>query len=1002
VLFHILGPVQLHVDGRDVPLHTIKVRGLLAILLLAPDTLVATDTIVSRLWDDDYVTYRPAGGRTRPPDRRRTLQIHVTRLRNAFKRAGVAAKVINDQHAYRLVVDPSTIDYHRFRQLAVTGRHAAQDGDHHRAMAVLDEAVRLWHGAPFADLTTSWAQRHRDTLVTQDFLPVYQQLVDAHLALGQYDQALERLEPLIADHNVDEILAGQWMRAKAAIDGPASLSVYFRRFVERFRKDMDAEPNQLIALYEHLTRAGAGGDAVLVSPKSSSVPPDQLPRSVPYFVGRRDTLALLDELLLTRTSSAPVVAIDGPPGIGKTALAVEWANNHRDQFPDGRFFINLSGHGPSDVVDATTVLTSFLTTLNVPAEHLPPGSEDRAALVRANLRNRRVLIVLDNARNSEHVRPILAATPSAAVLVTSRQQLTGLVLHEGASRIILPKLRPHESLALLEKRLGPTRARPDSPIIRDLAEICDGMPLGLNIAAQYAAASPNAPLKDLVETLRQQPPLLLDTGIHGDEGANSLRVVFSWSYVTLRPDARTMFEVLGLHSTAHISVGAAAAIADMSVAEATRTLDRLQGAHLVDQQSPGRFRLHDLIFVFARELAGDLHLDDRQAAIHRMVDWYLATATNAVRSLSPHRREVPPLAIRTNIIPDSFDNAEQALRWCVNEKSNILAVGRLAADAGHHDHAWRLIGRFDSVLNRYGDPRELIEIHQIGLASARASGSMEGEAGMLNSLAMRYYQLDEYERAGRHFEDALALFGQIGDSYSETISLMNLATTYMERGRFQTALDRYERVMASFDQIGDLEGRAYVRQRLGDTYRRMGRATTAVNFYQAALSLCEDSGNQHGQADTLTALGELYLEMDEPATAIKFCGKAVSLHIHTLDERRTADAFRVLSAAYLRIQRPFDAVPSAKRAVESYAATGNRRRRAQSLDLLGQACAATGHSAAARTAWTAAVQSYDELGDPAGDDVQREIDGLDVMPAPAQDRIGPLRGTLLPWQPDIT
>jgi tetratricopeptide (TPR) repeat protein len=304
-------------------------------------------------------------------------------------------------------------------------------------------------------------------------------------------------------------------------------------------------------------------------------------------------------------------------------------------------------------------------------------------------------------------------------------------------------------------------------------------------------------------------------------------------------------------------------------------------------------------------------------------------------------------------------------------------------------------------MNRYGNPRELIEIHQIGLASARASGSLEGEAGMLNSLAMRYYQLDEHERAGRYFEDALGLFGQVGDSYSETVSLMNLATTYMERGRFQSALDRYERAMASFDQIGDLEGRAYVRQRLGDTYRRMGRATTAAHLYQAALALREDSGS-HGQADTLTALGELHLELDEPATAIKFCEKAISLHIHTLDERRTADAFRVLSAAYLRSQRPFDAVAPAKRAMEFYTVTGNRRRRAQSLDLLGQACAATGDSAAARTAWTAAVQSYDELGDPAGDDVRREIDGLDVMPAPTQDRTGPLRDTLSPWQPDIT
>jgi DNA-binding SARP family transcriptional activator/predicted negative regulator of RcsB-dependent stress response len=1001
VLFHILRPVQMHVDGRDMPLPTIKVRGLLAILLLTPNTLVATDTIVSRLWDDDHVTHRPARGRTYPPDRRKTLQIHVARLRKAFKNAGIAAQVINDQHAYRLVVDPADVDYHRFRRLTVAARRAAQDDDHLRAVTLFGEAVGLWHGEPFAELTTSWAQHRRDTLVTQDLLPAYQRLVNAHLALGQYERAIERLEPLIAEHSVDEALATQWMRARAAIDGPASLSGYVRGFVERYRKDMEAEPAEVIAQYARLTRTG-GGSAVVIGPTPPPQPPDQLPRSAPYFVGRRDTLAVLDELLLATTSSAPVVAIDGPPGIGKTALVMEWANKHRDRFPDGRLFVNLSGHGPSDAVSAMTVLTSFLVALNVPADRQPPGLADRAALLRTSLGNRRVLIVLDNALDSQHVRPILAAAPAASVVVTSRQQLTGLVLHEGGTRITVDRLRPHESIALLVDRLGPAQARPDSPALRDLAEICDGMPLGLNIAAQYVATMPNVPLKDLVETLRQQPPVLLDAGIHGDAGANSLRVVFSWSYARLGPDARTIFTMLGLHSTAYVSVGAAAALAGVSVADAARTLDHLQGAHLVDQQSLGRFRLHDLIFVFASTLAADLAAGSRQAAIHRMADWYLATMTNAVRTISPDRREVPPLAVRTTIVPDTFEDAERALRWCVDQRTNLLAAARLTAEAGFHDHTWRLVARVNSVLNRYGDPRDLMEIHQVGLASARACGSPEGEAGMLNSVAMRHLQLAQYELAQRYFDEAHTLFGRIGDSYGETISLMNIATTHVARGRFQTALGLYEHVIAMFDQIGDVLGRARARQRLGDTYRRLGRTTTAAHFYRAALALWEDAGNNEGRADVLGALGELHLEMGEPATAITFCENAIGLHAHLVDERRKADAYQVLAAACLSVQRAPDAVTSATRAVECYAATGGRLKRAESLDLLGKAHAATGDAAAARAAWTEAVQAYDELDDPAGDDVQREIDGLDLTPPVAQDRTRPLRGTLLPWQLDIT
>ena len=967
----------MQVDGRKVPLRTIKVRGLLAILLLTPNTLIAADTIVSRLWDDEYVTYRSAGGRESPPDRSKTLQIHVTRLRNEFRRAGVTAKVINDQKAYRLEVDASNVDYHRFRQLAAEGRRVAHEGDHQHAVAALAEATELWHGVPFAELTTSWAQRQRDTL-TQAFLQACYQLVESHLALGQYDQAAERLEPLIAEHNVDETLAEQWMRAKAATDGPAFLSGYFRRFAERLRREMDADPNDhLTALYERLLQDGIDSETTIFTPHQGTVP-HQLPRATPYFAGRRDTLMELDELLLTAVSSAPVIAIDGPPGIGKTAVVLEWANAHRDHYPGGQLFTNLSGHGPSLALETTAVVTSFLAALGTPAERLPPGSDDRAALLRDMLGDRKTLIVLDNARDSEHVRPILAATRSATVLVTSRQQLTGLVHRDGAKRITLGKLRPQESLALLSGRLGTSRAAPDSTAMRDLAELCDGLPLGLSIAAEHVAASPNAPLKELVEALRRQRRLLLDAGVHGDDDAASLRAVFSWSYDALRPAARTMFVLLGLHPTAQISVGAAAATADVSVVEATRTLDRLLGAHLVDQQAAGRFRLHDLIFLFASELATHLDDDVRTAAIHRVLDWYLATTINAVRCLDPHRVEVPAMAMTTGIVPGALDSEEQALRWCVDERANILAISRFAADTGFHDHAWRLIGEFDEVLNRYGHPSELLDIHNVALASARASGVADGIAGLLNNIGSLYFHLGDYEQAARYFSEAREAYGEINDAHGEAVSMMNVASTWLERGRYKIALDSYQRSLALFEQVGDLAGQAHNRHRIGDTYRRLHRTATASRYYMESLRINEKIGHLRGQGAALAALGELHLDQDEPTVAISYCEQAITFHRRALDERRIGETLHALAVAYHRIHRPETGIPLVREAVECHGATGNRRRRAAALNLLGQLYYETNNASGAKTAWTEAVWLLQELGDLDAETVQRRIDGLDA------------------------
>jgi NB-ARC domain len=332
-----------------------------------------------------------------------------------------------------------------------------------------------------------------------------------------------------------------------------------------------------------------------------------------------------------------------------TATRHTWAS--RLSFPDGELFANLGGHGLTDPVEPAAVLASFLDAIDVPTDRIPHDLQDRVTLLRQLLTGRRMLIVLDNARDSEHVRSILSATASCATIVTSRQQLTGLVHRDGAHRVTLPRLAPDDAIALLRHRIGKARTERDLQSIQDLSALCDGFPLGLRMAAER----PDVPVRDLVTQLYRQRRILLDAGSHGDDETVTLRAVFSCSYEALTPDAKRLFRLLGLSPGSDFSTSEAAALAALPMARVEHVLDALFGANLVEQRAADRFRLHDLIRLFAVELVSEDDTDTRTVTIHRVLDWYLGSTINATRSVDPHRFEVPRLPLtsgsRTTDLP---------------------------------------------------------------------------------------------------------------------------------------------------------------------------------------------------------------------------------------------------------------------------------------------------------------------------------------------------------------
>jgi DNA-binding SARP family transcriptional activator len=979
--FHILGSIAVHMNGNAINLGATKVRGMLGILLLAGNTAVPVDTLIARLWDaqeDEDPVGRATGARGLPPNTKRPLQTYVSRLRAALERAEVPARLVHEPGAYRLSLDRDTVDYHRFRALVGSGRQASAAGDFARAVTILREALTLWHGPPLADLATSWAQERREALVTYDLLPAYYDLFDAELALGHHDRVRAELRPLMTDHDTDEKFAELWMRAVSAGDGPATLPRYFRAYADRVRKALDTDPtDHLVQIYLRLVRAEAAGEPPRIVPR-------EIPHPTPYFAGRHEELAKLDTLLIADSDAPALVAISGPPGVGKSELVNYWANTRRNQFSGGDLHYNLNGFGLGPPANPSDVLSAFAEALGHPSQHLPQNTAERSAALRRLLARRRVLVVLDNARNSAHIRPLLAATADCSVIITSQQQLTAIAHRDGAWRMTLPTMSDDESVELLNRRIGETRAAGEPDAIRDLGALCDGLPLGLRIVAEHAAAVPDAPVRDLVATLKHRRRMLLDAGSYGDDDTNTLRAVFTFAYEVRAADVARLYRLLGLFPSTQFTMPAAAALAELSTEEAERMLAVLVGAHLANQLGSDRFVLHDLLHLFVTELASHESPQVRRAALHRLFDWYLGTTINAVRLVSPHLREVSPLAFTSGATPQVFDTADEAMQWCISQRTTVLAIGRLTVKEGFDDHAWRLIGAFDDILHRFGNPRDLFEIQHAALDAARRSGSLYGQAGHLNNLGLNHFNLTEYGEAERYFQQTYELLRGTEFVDLGTTTLHNIATIQRNRGAYERAVELYQECLSAFASTGYQLGQAQARYHLGDTYRRMGRHDTASGHLQGALELYRNLTDARGQGEALAALGQMRLEQRDYRASIECCKEALAFSRRAMDERTIVESLITMATALCRLDTYHDAIGFASEAAQICRSTGNLPGLADALEIRGEAHSGVGDTTSAAADWQECITILQGPHDTRSESIQHRLRMLDLPSAPTQ------------------
>jgi tetratricopeptide (TPR) repeat protein/transcriptional regulator with XRE-family HTH domain len=744
--------------------------------------------------------------------------------------------------------------------------------------------------------------------------------------------------------------------------------------------------------------------------------PRQLPAAVACFTGRDAELTTLTGLLElpdTRRPGALVIsAIGGTAGVGKTALAVQWAHEVAGRFPDGQLYANLRGYDPDQPLSAADVLAGFLRALGVSGQDIPDDAEERSALYRSRLAGQRVLVLLDNARDGAQVRPLLPGDPGCVAVVTSRDAMAGLVAADGATRLDLDVLPLRHAVRLLRSLIGP-RVDEEAKAAAELAELCVRLPLALRITAELAVARPGAPLADLVVELAAGRLDLLE----GGDNRADVRAVFSWSLRQLPEDVTAAFALLGLHPGEDLDQYAAAALTGTPVAQVRRVLGRLHRASLLQVAGPDRYGMHDLLRAYAREQAAAREQNDQcQQALTRLFDYYLRASGAAMDIWFPaeaHRR--PRIAATAAVIPAMRGEADA--RACLNrERANLVAVVVHGSRYGWPQHATDLAGTLFRYLMNGSHLAEAHTIYSHALQAARQFGGPAAEAEALNGLggigimkgrfldAVGHYQaaLERYRQCGdrlgqaralanlgfseqelhdlrsavAYYRQSIAAFDDAGDSLGAARALADLADAETELGSYDAAAEHLQRALPVLREAKDQPNGARVLERIGWLNFRRGQMTQAADFFEQALTLCRLIDHPVGVATGLFNLGKVSLHQGVCPRAISYLQEALRMYQEAGDLHGEIETLRTLAEALNEVGQPAEARAEVLAALRLATQTGNTYQQASAHRDLGESHYCAGEDEQARRHWRQALTLYSQMNAPEADLVRSRLSAL--------------------------
>jgi tetratricopeptide (TPR) repeat protein len=784
---------------------------------------------------------------------------------------------------------------------------------------MLRDALALWRGEPLHGLPGDWAERTRQTW-HQRRLATLAEWANAEVASGNPDVPVDVLMVALGENPLLEPVAAALMRALAGCGrGAQALEVYgsIRR---RLTDDLGVDPGPEL---QEVHRSILRGQVSTPRPAPTPAVPAQLPADLAGFVGRHAQLAALDAM------PAAAVIISGPAGVGKTALAVRWARRNRQRFPDGQLYVDLRGHSEVPPLRPIEALARLLYGLGVPVERVPVDVDDASALFRTLMADRGVLVLLDNARDAGQVRPLLPGSGASVVLVTSRDQLSGLVARDGAHRLAVELLTPEESLALLAGAISVDRVDAERTAVAELADLCSHLPLALRIAAANLAGRPRTPIARYVAELRASSQLS-GLEIAGDPQA-SVRQAFDLSYQTQPDSARTIFRLLSLVPGPDFDIAAVTVMAAMSAPAVRDELSRLVHSHLVTDQDTGRYTQHDLLRAFGRERSDEEDTEaERSAAVGRLLNHYLGRSVGAAALAYPQVLRLPP-----QVEPVPFTDASAAVAWLDTERANLVAAIQSAAAVGPHEMAWLLA---DALRGYFASRRHAVDwlaTADAALAAAQTARNPLGLAAAELTLGIAWRSLSRYPAATDHLTAALTHSQQAGWHEGEVSALGGLATVYGETGHLSRARDMFDHTLTLSDRLGLAANHAMHLGNRGVVRLWLGDLADAVADFTAALDRHRTSGSRTGQALMLTNLGWTYhyLGRQEPAEE--------SLHAGLALQREMGDRYgEILACAglaelYAVTGRTDEALAWAATAHELAVTTGDHG--AQTLTLIANA-----------------------------------------------------------------
>ncbi|MES4886321.1 BTAD domain-containing putative transcriptional regulator [Streptomyces sp. NPDC000349] len=931
--FAVLGPVRAWRGEEELILGSPQQRVVLAALLLRRGRLVTTDELVYAVWGEDS-----------PNAAIPVLRTYISRLRKILEPERVhdesRAVIVSATDGYMARVPEDVLDLCVFEQQVAQAAELRTVGELSAASRLLHAALSGWSETPLAGLAGPLAEAERSRL-DEARLSALETRFDVDIQIGRHDTVVPELRALTNQYPLRERLCELLMVALYQSGRQAEALACYRATRNTLVTELGIEPGaSLRALHQNILTADVSLEHSSPSrrtatptearPASSSEPltrPAQLPADLAIFTGREAELDQVRALLPMDGNHAGMMAISvvsGMAGIGKTTLAVHLAHEIAGRFPDGQLFINLRGFDATgSIMMPEEAIRIFLDALGVPPQRIPSQFEAQIALYRTLLAKRRMLILLDNARDVEQVRPLLPGSPGCLVIVTSRNQLTSLIASEGAHPVTLSQLTLADAHDFLRLRLGAKRLSAQPLAVDELIALCGRLPLALAVVAARAAINPRFPLTAIVEELRDSQGSL--DAFTGGDLRTDVRAIFSWSYDALSPLASRLFRLLGLHEGPDISAPAVAALAGLPLREARNLLAELTRAHLLVERVPGRYTMHDLLRVYAGE---EVHAEEppqeQDRAVERLLAWYLHTVDAVYPLLAPHRQRIPLEPMPPGCRPLSFTTHDQALQWCEIERANLVAAVHQAAVSGRAGVAWRLAAVSWAFFYLRSHLHDWLDTSTTALAAARAAFDRKGEAQSLADVAGALTHWRRFDESIDHYWQAMVLCRELGDREGRAQAVCNLGNVYLNSGRLDKAVEYSRRGLVMIRHSGYSYGEAIALTNLGDAYQQLGRLDEANDCLEGALTILRTVGNRWVEGVVLDILG---------------------------------------TVAH-RLRRYAEAIERYEQALEAHRDVANQWGEGHTLSNLGDAQLATSEPGAARDSWLKALAIWEELDHP--------------------------------------